>query len=106
MERVKLAKHGQKLTEYIEKDIVRGEDGFYIYWPTLGGGAYTAHCLRLIADVLDERNAPWQKELEDYFNDQYGQGSEQILVPSLQPFEDNEEGYGDVEHDTAGDAEP
>lgn len=72
----------KKLIEVIDqnKDIIAGDDGFYIFWPTrISSGALTAQDLRIIADELDRRNAPWQSQLEKYFeetpnpNDQHTQ---------------------------------
>jgi len=39
-------------------DILAGDDGYLIYWPS-GGGALSAAMLRVIADELDRRNKPW-----------------------------------------------
>lgn len=50
-------------------DILKKEDGFYDFWPLKRPGCYwPAHLLRAIADKLDEMNAPWQKEIDDYFS--------------------------------------
>lgn len=45
------------------------EDGFVYYWPS-GGGAISAHQLRLLADELDRRNADWERQLSEYFEGQ------------------------------------
>lgn len=49
-------------------DILVKEDGFYDYWPEYHGGYWDEMMLRVIADKLKELNAPYQKELEDYFS--------------------------------------
>jgi hypothetical protein len=49
------------------------EDGFYDFWPDLKGGYWSAHILREIADKLDEINAPYERELEEFFEKQKGE---------------------------------
>jgi hypothetical protein len=48
-------------------DIVCGEDGFFIYWPTPLQGALNEWTLRLLADELAKLNAPWVEEMERHF---------------------------------------
>jgi len=46
-------------------DLVTGDDGFVVYWPSAGGaGAYSAWHLRVLADELDRRNATWAGQIE------------------------------------------
>ena len=45
-------------------DIVIGDDGFAVFWPMSARGAFSAHTLREIADELDNRNKPWQEQLD------------------------------------------
>jgi hypothetical protein len=40
------------------QDIVRGDDGEWIFWPEPSGAAYPAHLLRTIAKHLEELNNP------------------------------------------------
>ena len=51
-------------------DIFAKEDGFYDFWPEYPykGGYWSSHILREISDKLDEINAPWQKQLDDYMD--------------------------------------
>jgi len=49
-------------------DIVRGDDGFYVFWPTTHFGYMHAYQLRWIADELDRLNEPWEKEIKEYFD--------------------------------------
>lgn len=56
--------------EQDNKDIIPGDDGFYVFWPDRFTGAFSAANLRAIADRLDELNAPWEKEINDYFEKQ------------------------------------
>ena len=49
-------------------DIIAKEDGYYDFWPDLKGGYWSAYVLRAIADLLDDMNASWDKEINDYFN--------------------------------------
>ena len=51
-----------------EGDIVRGDDGFYVYWPRRAG-ALPAYQLRALADELDRLNEPYEKELNKYFEE-------------------------------------
>jgi hypothetical protein len=50
-----------------DPDIICGDDGFFVYWPTEHRGAYSPHHLRMIADELDRRNKDWEEELNKYF---------------------------------------
>lgn len=49
-------------------DIVCGDDGFYIYWPTKQTGALTQVDLRIIADHLESLNKGWEETINNYFN--------------------------------------
>lgn len=52
-------------------DFYRDVDGFFYFWPSeVGKGHYSAHHLRWIADELDRRNAPWQAQIDKYFDEQ------------------------------------
>lgn len=55
---------------YEHGDIVCGDDGYYIFWPTRNHGALDAESLRIIADHLDEKNEEWDKAVYDYFEKQ------------------------------------
>ena len=55
------------IPKHIKKNIVLDVDGFYYYWPD-GNGHYAPHHLREIADELDRMNEPWEKQIEEYFN--------------------------------------
>jgi hypothetical protein len=52
------------------KEVIAGDDGFYVYWPTNKFGTFDSRLLRQIADFLDWLNEPWQKQIEEYFKDQ------------------------------------
>jgi hypothetical protein len=50
-------------------DVMMKEDGYYDWWPELSdGGCLAAHFLRGIADLLDELNAPWDRNIDAYFS--------------------------------------
>ena len=49
-------------------EVISGDDGFFAFWPELRGGFWEAHVLRAIADNLDKINAPWEKQIEAYFD--------------------------------------
>ena len=46
-------------------EIFAKEDGFYDFWPDIKGGYWPAWLMRIIADKLDEMNAPWQKQIDE-----------------------------------------
>jgi hypothetical protein len=48
--------------------IVRGDDGFYCFWPKESGGSFSAANLREIADWLDERNKGWGAVVDEELN--------------------------------------
>lgn len=51
-------------------DAIMCEDGYFNFFPDLSNGGYwPSHLLRFIADKIDEINAPWDKTVNDYFND-------------------------------------
>lgn len=43
------------------KDIIAGDDGDYVFWPTEIRGYHTSHELRILADILDDRNKAWDE---------------------------------------------
>lgn len=59
----------------LANDIIVGDDGYYIFWPTSGAGAFEAWNLRLVADILDELNKPWDNQINEYFNEQSNSSS-------------------------------
>ena len=44
-------------------DILRGEDGYFMFWPDGRRGSLTASNLREIADGLDADNKPWDEQI-------------------------------------------
>lgn len=50
--------------EKVEKDIGCDVDGFYYFAPCIGRGTFSAWSLREIADLLDEKNTPWQEIID------------------------------------------
>jgi hypothetical protein len=56
-----------RLLQKADKDILRGDDGYFVYWPTENLGAYSSSHLREIADELDRRNKPWDDFITEYF---------------------------------------
>lgn len=61
-----------RMLKALGDDILAGDDGFFIFWPTTNKGAYSAHHLREIADLLDEKNAPWEQQINAELARQYG----------------------------------
>lgn len=54
----------------LKNEFVTLEDGYVYYWPTDNCGAIPAYALRFIADELDKRNAEWDKQIQDFHNEQ------------------------------------
>jgi len=45
-------------------DLVMGDDGYYVYWPKGYTGGHLDSCaLRLLADILDEKNQDWDTQV-------------------------------------------
>lgn len=55
--------HVARVVEVTKPDIVAGDDGLFVFWPTSNKGALTARDLRIIADELDRGNAGWADKL-------------------------------------------
>jgi hypothetical protein len=54
------ASNGVKIGQILAK-----EDGYYDFWPELGGGYWPAYLLRAIADMLDTMNKPWDDQIKN-----------------------------------------
>lgn len=56
----------EKLIEKVEKDgdLIRCEDGYWVFWPSRNHGAFQAYHLRIIAEELDKRNIEFEKEMD------------------------------------------
>jgi hypothetical protein len=53
--------------------VLQKEDGYFDFWPKdEHAGCWPAYLLRALADELDVLNAPWDKEINDYFDRQKG----------------------------------
>lgn len=48
-------------------EILMKEDGFYDFYPELKGGYWDSALLHEIANLLDKMNAPWEEEINRYF---------------------------------------
>jgi NAD(P)H-nitrite reductase large subunit len=48
-------------------EIIALEDGFYNFFPEMRGGCWPSWALRELADVMDEMNEPWQKQIDEFF---------------------------------------
>ena len=59
-----------KIPKKLKEDLVQDVDGYYYFWPISNKGSFTAHNLRQIADELDRINAPWDKQINDYFEEE------------------------------------
>ena len=49
-------------------EICMVEDGFYQFFPVSSQGYWPSWAMRELADKIDELNAPWEQDIEDYFN--------------------------------------
>lgn len=67
IEKTKRQEHIEKVRAVVTEDLVTGDDGFKVYWPSTAKGYLTAYDLRVVADYLDELNAPWQQQMDEYF---------------------------------------
>lgn len=47
------------------RQIIKGPDGFYVYWPNDGQSALRASDLRSLAAELDKRNREWGRVLTE-----------------------------------------
>lgn len=57
-------------------DFVRDVDGYWYYWPKgYSGGSLASHHLRWLADWLDQKNLPWDNEVNAFFARQEEQAS-------------------------------
>lgn len=46
------------------KEIMRADDGYYVWWPSREyGGYHDAHSLRILAEILDEKNKDWDEHV-------------------------------------------
>lgn len=58
----------QRVFESVKKDIIRNDDGYYVFYPKKTGGYYEPHQLRIIADYLDKINKPWDDHIDKHFD--------------------------------------
>jgi len=49
------------------EDMLKDVDGYFYYFPKPNGGSLAPWMLREIANELDRRNDPWDRELDKYF---------------------------------------
>ena len=59
----KLRARIEKMSEE-RRDFITLEDGYIYYWPS-GQGALNAADLRILADILDTKNAAWNEEVHN-----------------------------------------
>jgi len=57
--------NGTQIGEFLKK-----EDGYFDFWPKLGGGYWRSCILRDLANHLDALNKEWDDEIANYFNEQ------------------------------------
>lgn len=48
-------------------DMVKGDDGYWVWWPLGNRGCYSADDLEMIALLLNEANRLWDNEIKEYF---------------------------------------
>ncbi len=50
------------------EEFITDVDGFLYWWPNGSKhGHLSSDHLRILADELDKKNAPWVKQIDDYF---------------------------------------
>jgi len=57
----------KRIKEKIQRDIVKDETGFYVYWPRVNSGYLDEETVWLIAIMLTEKNAALKQQIEEYF---------------------------------------
>ena len=60
-----LYENGIQIGEFLMK-----EDGYFDFWPKLGGGYWPSYLLRELANQFDILNQPIEDEIQNYFNKQ------------------------------------
>lgn len=67
----------ERLIELCDKqgDFVTGEDGYVVFWPSAGGGAFSEWVLRALADELEKRNAAWHAKVMEELSGPMGKTS-------------------------------
>lgn len=58
-----------RMRQFVEKHIYQEVDGFYVFSPSDCQGSLDEYSLSCIIEILREKNKPWEKEIEDFFND-------------------------------------
>lgn len=53
--------------EKIKDDIIRGDDGFSLFFPRPNEGGFPSYQLRRIADELDRRDVIIKQQYDEYF---------------------------------------
>lgn len=48
-------------------DAYREVDGYYVFVPGGRGAAWSSSELKMVAEFLDEINEPWDKQIQEYF---------------------------------------
>ena len=49
--------------------VMRFEDGYYAFMNLAGlNGSWSSYDLRMIADLLDDLNKPWDSQVKEYFD--------------------------------------
>lgn len=66
--------HRQAVLRVVEPDLVTGEDGYQVYWPHKAAGFLRSQDLRVIAEELDRRNEPWDRQVQEDLGDREGEG--------------------------------
>lgn len=59
-----------RVREVVFPDIITGDDGYKVWWPTKMNGSHTEVDLRIIADYLEELNKDWDDDVKAYFASQ------------------------------------
>ena len=53
-----------RIAELLQDEIVTGDDGYLVWWPSKVRGYYSAEVLRYMADLLDNWNKAWDEQVQ------------------------------------------
>ena len=64
-------------------DLLRGDDGYWVFWPNRNHGAYNEYDLLTIANLLREANRLWDKQIQEAFSDKFDASINPRVVKTL-----------------------
>lgn len=64
--------HGVYFEDKYIGQMIRDVDGYFYYFPSVGGGCFGSWELKSLAEELDNLNREWDKHITEYFRNQGG----------------------------------